>query len=76
MRIVVFGATGNAGTSLLDAFERDESVDSVLGVARRSPAARGDGKTEWARAGADTPPLKPSESRVDEVVATRVGGED
>ncbi len=50
MRIVVFGATGNAGTSLLDAFERDGSVDSVLGVARRPPAARGDGKTEWTRA--------------------------
>jgi UDP-glucose 4-epimerase len=28
------------------------------------------------RAGAETPPLEPSESRVDEVVATRVGGDE
>jgi nucleoside-diphosphate-sugar epimerase len=49
MRIVVFGATGNVGTSLLAALERDRRVTSVLGVARRLPG-RGDGKVEWARA--------------------------
>jgi UDP-glucose 4-epimerase len=53
MRIVVFGATGNVGTSLLDVFERDERVNSVLGVARGVPTrqdARADGKVEWASA--------------------------
>jgi nucleoside-diphosphate-sugar epimerase len=38
MRIVVVGATGNVGTSVLDALERDETVASVLGLARRLPA--------------------------------------
>ena len=49
MRIVVFGATGNVGTSLLDALERDEHVDSR--ARRRAPAAReprSDGKVKWA----------------------------
>jgi UDP-glucose 4-epimerase len=37
MRVVVVGATGNAGTSLLPALAGDSSVDSTLGVARRLP---------------------------------------
>lgn len=37
MRIVVTGATGNVGTSVLDALARDPAVDSVVGVARRLP---------------------------------------
>ena len=40
MRIVVIGATGNVGTSLLEALGRREQVSSILGVARRLPAAR------------------------------------
>jgi UDP-glucose 4-epimerase len=68
MRIVVFGATGNVGTSLLGALERDESVDSVLGVARRLPAARVDGKAEWARADITTDELAPLVRGADAVV--------
>jgi len=49
MRIVVVGATGNVGTSVLDALGRDESVSSILGLARRLPAARY-AKTEFAAA--------------------------
>ena len=37
MRIVVTGATGNVGTSLLEALVQDDEVDSVLGIARRLP---------------------------------------
>src|SRR5919199_2475507 len=37
MRVVVTGATGNVGTSLLDALVADPQVDSVLGLARRPP---------------------------------------
>ena len=48
MRIVVIGATGNVGTSLVAALERDEGVTSVLGLSRRPPAGRR-GKTEFAR---------------------------
>jgi nucleoside-diphosphate-sugar epimerase len=37
MKIVVTGATGNLGTSLLPALAADPTVDSVLGLARRLP---------------------------------------
>ena len=68
MRIVVFGATGNVGTSLLDALARDERVDFVLGVARRVPAARAAGKVEWARADITTDALAPVVEGADAVV--------
>jgi UDP-glucose 4-epimerase len=37
MRVVVLGATGNAGTSVLGALGADRDVDSILGIARRRP---------------------------------------
>ena len=39
MRIVVVGATGNVGTSVLESLGRDREVESVLGLARRVPEA-------------------------------------
>lgn len=38
MRIVVTGATGNLGTSLLSALADEPAVHSIVGVARRVPA--------------------------------------
>ncbi len=38
MRIVVTGATGNVGTSVLEALARDERVEEIVGLARRRPA--------------------------------------
>ena len=49
MRVVVVGATGNIGTSVLRSLENEEQVDSILGIARRRPALRVP-KTEWAEA--------------------------
>lgn len=49
MRIVVVGATGNVGTSVLEALGRDDRVDSILGLARRLATARYP-KTEFASA--------------------------
>jgi uncharacterized protein YbjT (DUF2867 family) len=37
MRVVVTGASGNVGTSLLRALEGEAAVTSVLGLARRRP---------------------------------------
>ncbi|MDX6682015.1 MAG: UDP-glucose 4-epimerase [Solirubrobacteraceae bacterium] len=37
MRVVVTGATGNVGTSLLQALAQDPSVDEIVGLARRRP---------------------------------------
>jgi UDP-glucose 4-epimerase len=49
MRVVVVGATGNVGTSLVEALSEDPAVDSVLGLARRLPAWPL-AKVEWAAA--------------------------
>jgi len=49
MRIVVVGATGNLGTSVLRALEKEEGVESVLGLARRLPGLAMP-KVEWAAA--------------------------
>lgn len=37
MRIVIVGATGNAGTALVDELERSSAVDEIVGLARRRP---------------------------------------
>jgi UDP-glucose 4-epimerase len=47
MRVVVTGASGNVGTSLLRALAADAAVTSVLGPARRRPEAEV-AKTTWA----------------------------
>ena len=39
MRVVVTGATGNVGTSVLEALAGDDRVTSILGLARRLPEA-------------------------------------
>lgn len=39
MRVVVTGATGNAGTSVLRALGKAPEVESILGLARRRPEA-------------------------------------
>ena len=38
MRVVVIGATGNVGTSVLDALAERDEVEEIVGVARRRPA--------------------------------------
>jgi nucleoside-diphosphate-sugar epimerase len=46
MRVVVVGASGNIGTSVLAALEGDPQVSSIVAIARR-PAASLAAKTEW-----------------------------
>ncbi|MFD2795025.1 NAD-dependent epimerase/dehydratase family protein [Promicromonospora vindobonensis] len=50
MRVVVVGATGNAGTALLRALQEEPQVTSVLGIARRLPdrSAEQYRHAEWA----------------------------
>jgi nucleoside-diphosphate-sugar epimerase len=47
MRVVITGATGNVGTSLVETLAVDPEVTSVLGLARRSPVWE-QPKTSWA----------------------------
>ena len=49
VRVVIVGATGNVGTSLLAALAGEPAVDSVVGVARRRPNVEVP-KTEWVAA--------------------------
>jgi UDP-glucose 4-epimerase len=49
MRVVVTGASGNVGTSLLRALDGEAAVTSVLGLARRRPELQFP-KTTWATA--------------------------
>jgi nucleoside-diphosphate-sugar epimerase len=48
-RVVIVGATGNVGTSLVEALGEDDSIDEIVGVARRAPATKPP-KTTWAAA--------------------------
>jgi nucleoside-diphosphate-sugar epimerase len=48
LRVVVVGATGNVGTSVVEALGAEPRVSSVLGIARRLPSWR-PAKTVWAR---------------------------
>ncbi|TXK34542.1 NAD-dependent epimerase/dehydratase family protein [Nonomuraea sp. C10] len=67
MRVVVVGATGNVGTSVVRALEADENVTSVVGVARRPPGSRG-GPTEWHKADVVRSDLSPIFEGADVVV--------
>jgi UDP-glucose 4-epimerase len=49
MRVVVLGASGNAGTSVLQALAGDDRVTEVIGAARRLPEARLE-KVTWRKA--------------------------
>src|SRR5687768_7131191 len=67
MRIVVVGATGNVGTSVLRSLADEPAVDSILGVARRLPGL-GYPKTDWAQADVSRDDLGPVLSGADVVV--------
>jgi nucleoside-diphosphate-sugar epimerase len=67
MRIVVVGASGNIGTSLLAALAEDTAVDSVLGISRRRPTSAFP-KTDWAEADIREDDLRPLFRGADAVV--------
>jgi UDP-glucose 4-epimerase len=67
MRVVVFGATGNVGSTLVRALAAEPEVDEVLGVARRRPALELP-KTTWAEADVASDELLPLVRGADTVV--------
>jgi UDP-glucose 4-epimerase len=67
MRVVVVGASGNAGTSLLRSLADEPAVDSVLGLCRRLPEATFP-KVEWRAADVASAPLRPHFEGADAVV--------
>jgi UDP-glucose 4-epimerase len=67
VRVVVVGATGNAGTSVLEALARDDDVESVLGLARRLPSIEIP-KVKWQSADVVSSELTPLFRGADAVV--------
>lgn len=67
MRVVVTGASGNVGTSVLEALGRERRVETILGLARRLPEVEMP-KVEWARADVAADDLVPLFSGADAVV--------
>jgi nucleoside-diphosphate-sugar epimerase len=67
MRVVVTGASGNVGTSLLQALSGEERVQSVLGIARRRPDWELPG-VAWVEADVTRDDLRPLLQGADAVV--------
>jgi UDP-glucose 4-epimerase len=67
MRIVVTGATGNVGTSVVKALGRDERVEQIVGVARRIPGWTPP-RTEWVSADVAQDDLGPLFAAADVVI--------
>jgi nucleoside-diphosphate-sugar epimerase len=67
MRIVVTGATGNVGTSVLEALARDPQVEEIVGIARRRPAWQNP-RTRFVAADIEKTDLRPFFAGVDAVI--------
>jgi UDP-glucose 4-epimerase len=67
MRIVVTGATGNVGTSVVRALAADERVEEIVGLARRVPRWSVP-RTRWQRADVARDDLRPVFSGADAVI--------
>jgi UDP-glucose 4-epimerase len=67
MRIVVTGATGNVGTSVLEALAGDPRVTEIVGIARRVPDTPRP-RTRWVRADVASAPLEPLFAGADAVI--------
>jgi nucleoside-diphosphate-sugar epimerase len=67
MRVAITGATGNVGTAVLRALERDPEVESIVGIARRAPG-KPSGKVTWRAADVTTDPLEPLLEGADAVI--------
>jgi nucleoside-diphosphate-sugar epimerase len=67
MRVVIVGATGNVGTSVLEALADEPSVEDIVGVARRLPK-RSFPRTRFVQADVVASDLEPIFTGADAVV--------
>src|SRR3954469_4572898 len=67
MRVVVVGATGNVGTSVVEVLAGDEHVKTIVGIARRRPQWQPP-KTTWVQADMSRDDLDPHFRDADAVV--------
>lgn len=67
MRVLITGATGNIGVSLIDRLATEDAVTEIVGVARRRPDWS-PSKTTWVEADVAVDDLTPTFAGVDAVV--------
>jgi UDP-glucose 4-epimerase len=67
MKVVVTGASGNVGTSVLAALAAEPAVEEIVGIARRRPSAELP-KVEWRAADVAVDELEPHFAGADAVV--------
>lgn len=67
MRVVVIGATGNVGSSVVQVLREEPAVTEIVGVARRLPEALNDGVT-WRVADISCDDLTPVVAGADAVI--------
>ena len=67
MRVVVTGATGNVGTSVVRALIADPRIDEIIGVSRRTPRWQ-PARTRWVSADVVTSALEPVFDGADAVI--------
>src|SRR6476620_9803812 len=67
MRVAVTGASGNVGTSVLEALAEEPAVKEILGIARRLPQVEM-AKVEWASADVTEDALVPLFAGADAVI--------
>src|SRR4029453_5700674 len=68
MKVVVIGATGNVGTSVVEALAADPAVTEIVGVARRTPSSWQPAKTRFEAADVRSPGLAQHLQGADAVV--------
>jgi UDP-glucose 4-epimerase len=68
LKVVVLGASGNAGTALLRALEGESRVDEIVAIARRPPADWRSSKVAWRSLDIVADPLEPVLGGADVVV--------
>ena len=67
MRVVITGATGNVGTTLIEVLGAEPEVDTIVGLARRAPGWQPP-KTTWAEVDVAKDDLEPHFRGADVVV--------
>jgi len=67
MKVVVIGATGNVGTSVVRGLSSDPGIADIVGVARRLPRLQVE-KLEWVEADITSDPLVPILEGADAVI--------